>query len=280
MLMSPWKDPEYAKEYDKKYYQRNKEEIKKKTREWYKKNKERKAEYDKSYREKNKERRAEYNKAYKEKNREKLKQQNKEYYSRSKVKEARKKYSDKYREENGEIIKQKKKEYYEDNKERILEKERRYREENRKKIRQRAKELYTPEKAAKRKAYKQKPDVKERQREWYRQWRKEKYHNDVQYKLTQRLRGRLYGAIKNDYKSGSAIDDLGCTIEELKVYLESQFKEGMTWDNWTNDGWHIDHKKQLSTFDLSDREQFLEACHYTNLQPLWWWENLEKRVWE
>jgi hypothetical protein len=44
----------------------------------------------------------------------------------------------------------------------------------------------------------------------------------------------------------------------------------MTWDNWTTDGWHIDHIKPLaSSFDLTDRKQFLEACHYTNLQPLW-----------
>ena len=278
--MSPWKDPEYAKEYYKAYYQKNKEKKKAYAKEYREKNKEKKSAYDKEYREKNLEKLKEKNRVYKQKHKERLKQQNKEYYSQPEVKEQRSQYHKRYKEENLEKLSQKSKEYYQNNKERILEKERRYREENREKIRQRAKELYTPEQAAKRKAYKQKSDVKERQREWNRHYRKERYRNDVKYKLTHRLRGRLYNAIKNNCKSGSAIDDLGCTIEELKVYLESQFKEGMTWDNWTNDGWHIDHKKQLSTFDLSDREQFLEACHYTNLQPLWWWENLEKRVWE
>lgn len=280
MLMSPWKDSEYAKEYFRAYYQKNKEKRKAYMEEYREKNKERKSAYDKEYREKNKEKRREYNLDYKKKNKEKLKQQNKEYYSRPEVIEQKKQYDKRYREDNLEKLSQKKKEYYENNKERLIEKGRVYREENRERIRQRDRELYTPERAAKRKAYKQRPDVKKRMREWDKQYHKEKYHNDVQYKLTNRLRGRLYTAIKNDYKSGSAVDDLGCTIEELKVYLESQFKEGMTWDNWTTDGWHIDHKKQLSTFDLSDREQFLEACHYTNLQPLWWWENLEKRVWE
>jgi desulfoferrodoxin (superoxide reductase-like protein) len=50
----------------------------------------------------------------------------------------------------------------------------------------------------------------------------------------------------------------------------------MTWDNWTTDGWHIDHIKPLASFDLTDRKQLLEACHYTNLQPLWAKDNLIK----
>lgn len=73
---------------------------------------------------------------------------------------------------------------------------------------------------------------------------------------------------------------MGCTWEELATYIESLFKPCMTWQNRGYGsgvvGWHIDHKKPLASFDLTDREQFLEACHYTNLQPLWWHENLAK----
>ena len=50
----------------------------------------------------------------------------------------------------------------------------------------------------------------------------------------------------------------------------------MTWENWKIDGWHIDHIKPLNSFDLTDPEQLKEACHYTNLQPLWWYDNIEK----
>jgi hypothetical protein len=35
-------------------------------------------------------------------------------------------------------------------------------------------------------------------------------------------------------------------------------------------------KKPPALFDLTDRKQFLEACHYTNLQPLWAVDNIRK----
>lgn len=108
------------------------------------------------------------------------------------------------------------------------------------------------------------------------QYSKNKYKNDSNYKLNILLRTRLNTAIKRKYKSGSAVRDLGCTIPELKIYLEKQFKEGMNWNNWSVNGWHIDHKIPLSSFDLSNRKHFLIALNYKNLQPLWAKDNLTK----
>ena len=99
---------------------------------------------------------------------------------------------------------------------------------------------------------------------------------DNEYKLACSLRSRINIAIKCGYKSGSAVRDLGCSISELVLHLEAQFRQGMSWENWARDGWHIDHRKPLASFDLTDREQFEQACHYTNLQPLWAKENLSK----
>lgn len=105
---------------------------------------------------------------------------------------------------------------------------------------------------------------------------------DLNYKLCNALRSRMYHAIKNSQKVGSAVFDLGCSVEEVKTYLESKFYpnpetyENMTWDNWGRNGWHIDHITALHKFDLTNREEFLKACHYTNLQPLWYEENLRK----
>jgi len=97
---------------------------------------------------------------------------------------------------------------------------------------------------------------------------------DINYKLTCTLRSRLYCAIRNTQKVGSAVEDLGCSIKELKQYLENKFKNGMTWNNYGD--WHIDHIIPLSIFDLKSRNDFLKACHYTNLQPLWGKENISK----
>lgn len=107
-------------------------------------------------------------------------------------------------------------------------------------------------------------------------YRIQRIKEDPSYKLKGALRRRLNIAIKKGYKSGSAVKDLGCSVKELKIYLESKFKLGMTWDNWSRDGWHIDHIIPLSSFDLTDYEQLKKACHYTNLQPLWAKENMSK----
>jgi hypothetical protein len=94
------------------------------------------------------------------------------------------------------------------------------------------------------------------------------------FKTVKYLRSRIRTALKNGFKSGSAVRDLGCSIEEFKLHLESQFADGMTWDNQGQ--WHIDHIIPLCKFNLSNREEFLQACHYTNMRPLWAKDNLTR----
>lgn len=105
---------------------------------------------------------------------------------------------------------------------------------------------------------------------------KAKLAKDINFKIATNLRKRTGNALQRISKSGSAVRDLGCTIPELKFYLEGNFKDGMTWENYGRKGWVIDHAIPLAFFDLTDREQFLKACHYTNLQPLWATENNKK----
>ena len=101
---------------------------------------------------------------------------------------------------------------------------------------------------------------------------------DVNFKLASRLRSRLTKAIKRGQKAGSAVDDLGCSVEDLKKHLELKFQPGMTWENWGHgDGkWNIDHIMPLSAFDLTNRQHVLLVCNYLNLQPLWFEENMKK----
>lgn len=163
-----------------------------------------------------------------------------------------------YRIQNREKTNKRMREYYQLNKEKICLYQKTYSEKNSLKINE------------KKKVYKK--------NNWDKIYKKIKYkrENNIQFKLADSLRTRLRRALKANYKSGSSVRDLGCTIEELKILIEKQFEEGMTWENWKIHGWHLDHIIPLANFDLTDRGQFLKACHYTNLQPLWASDNLKK----
>lgn len=120
--------------------------------------------------------------------------------------------------------------------------------------------------------------AKEAKVKWHKQhgakWHQNKYHNDINYKLSHSLRCRIRSAIKRGYKSAKTFELLGCSVEEVKRHLESQFKDGMSWDN--HGEWHIDHIVPCASFDLTDPEQQRQCFHYSNLQPLWATENIQK----
>jgi len=140
---------------------------------------------------------------------------------------------------------------------------------------------------------KHKEQYRNYQRQWQRnnkdklsryakQWREQNLHYsknrslvDIQYRLSAVLRSRLQKALKGNFKAGSAVRDLGCSIPELKLWLEQQFQPGMTWENYGSE-WHIDHIIPLSKVDLIDRKQLLRVCHWFNLRPLWAEENLSR----
>ena len=95
-------------------------------------------------------------------------------------------------------------------------------------------------------------------------------------KLATTIRTRIRQLLKLGYKSESTEKLLGITAKELKIYLEERFKQGMSWDNYGFRGWHVDHIRPLSSFDLTKKEEQKQAFHYTNLQPLWAKENMQK----
>jgi hypothetical protein len=91
----------------------------------------------------------------------------------------------------------------------------------------------------------------------------------------ERYRKRVWDALHGN-KSKKTQELLGCCSTELKLYLEQKFKDGMSWENYGLYGWHVDHIIPCASFDLTDLEQQKKCFHYTNLQPLWAEENLEK----
>ena len=97
---------------------------------------------------------------------------------------------------------------------------------------------------------------------------------NINFRLRTRLRTRLNRAISGDFKAGSAVTDLGCSISTFNLFIENQFEEGMSWDNYGE--WHLDHVLPLASFDLTDRMEFQTAAHHLNYQPLWAIDNLRK----
>ncbi len=91
-----------------------------------------------------------------------------------------------------------------------------------------------------------------------------------------RLRVRLAGVIrrKTGHKLASVIELVGCSREKLISHIESQFQNGMSWENRSD--WHIDHIRPISSFNMLDLEEQRRCFHYTNLQPLWQADNLAK----
>lgn len=109
-----------------------------------------------------------------------------------------------------------------------------------------------------------------KQREWARNKRK----SDPIFAMKNRVRVRINRYIKNmgATKSQKTIEILGCQWVELKHHLEKQFKDGMSWLN--RNQWHIDHIIPLAS--AKTELELIKLSHYTNLQPLWAFDNMKK----
>jgi hypothetical protein len=144
-----------------------------------------------------------------------------------------------YKKENAVILAEKRKKYYEENKDlhNIISKN--YRQKNREKLR-----------------------IKQ----------KEKYQNNSIFKLKVNVRRRINKVLHN--KTISSFEIVGCSTNELKIYLEERFENRMTWENYGKFGWHIDHIIPLDSG--TTEEEIIKLCHYTNLQPLWCNDNWSK----
>lgn len=143
------------------------------------------------------------------------------------------------------------------------------------KIKQRRKEQYIKHREKRLASVKEyQAKNKEKRRKYTANYVINRYHNDPAFRIKMTLSRRIRGLIK---KNGTkTVEFVGCTIDYLKQYLESKFIEGMTWDNYGRNGWHIDHIIPCASFDLTKLEQQKTCFHYSNLQPLWEADNIRK----
>ena len=106
------------------------------------------------------------------------------------------------------------------------------------------------------------------------EYKRNRYQEDIIFNLKERCRSRTRAFFKwqGRTKNKTTKELLGCDWETLKQHIESQFVDGMSWDN--RDLWHIDHIIPLAS--ANTEKEIYALSNYKNLQPLWIEENLKK----
>jgi len=160
-------------------------------------------------------------------------------------------------------------EYTNNNKHRISQRRHKYYKKNKVKSNQQSKEYRNSHKSQLKQYFKGRNSIRNSNR-------KHRKQIDIGYKILENLRRRLCLAVNGKDKSSHTKELLGCTVEFLKKHLETQFTDNMNWNNYGYYGWHIDHIKPCSSFDLSKDLEQRKCFNYKNLQPLWAKDNLIK----
>lgn len=165
-----------------------------------------------------------------------------------------------YRDNNKELIKQSQQAYYLNNKEELLTKNKEYRINNIEKINEQ------------RKKYRNRENIKEHVRlknKEYLPIKKEKIKlrrkSDLDFRLSEVLRSKFHKFIKG--KNTSLSKYIGCNIDFFKAWLESNFNENISWNNY-GIYWDIDHVIPLSKFDFNNEVELQICYNWINLRPL------------
>ena len=113
---------------------------------------------------------------------------------------------------------------------------------------------------------------KETERKKNNEWKKNNLKIDPLERMKKNIRDRIREYLTGDNKSKRTFDIIGLDKQKFKSYIENNFTEGMSWENYGK--WHLDHIKPLC---LSENEEdLIKLNHYTNLQPLWSEDNIKK----
>lgn len=161
-----------------------------------------------------------------------------------------KKYRDKYPERE----KEKSRAYYKKHRDSIKRRVKQYAKDNEEAIKIKKKEYF------------------QKNKEKWNQYMKDRAAMDPVFKLKVQMRKVLLKALNGTSRSKRTEEIIGCTYEQLRNHIESQFESWMTWENkglyngTFNYGWDIDHIIPLCS--AKSQEEILSLNHYTNLRPL------------
>jgi hypothetical protein len=112
------------------------------------------------------------------------------------------------------------------------------------------------------------------QRTFYQKQRKRtdeifKFKSNVRTLISSSFNRKKYNNWTKKYKSEEI---LGCSLDEFKKFIQNKFTENMSFNNYGK--WHLDHIKPLAL--AKTEEEVILLNHYTNFQPLWAADNLQK----
>lgn len=118
----------------------------------------------------------------------------------------------------------------------------------------------------------------DKSREYHKLYERNKRKNNPIYRLHQAVSRGLRTVLQGKKNRTKWTEFVGYSIKNLKEHIENQFKEGMTWENYGKYGWHIDHIRPISLFNMTDSNcsDFKLCWSLANLQPLWAKDNLSK----
>ena len=178
-----------------------------------------------------------------------------------------------YKERNAELTKQRER----DRKRKKYQTDEAYRESRKKKTIDRFHALSPTEKTerSRRNRAQRDPEVLKK---YHREYFRTRSEEDVNFKLISSLRTRTAAAIRDGkgVKQQKTEELLGCTVSEARDHIESQFEEGMSWENWAMDGWHLDHIRPCISFDMTEERQQFVCFNFRNQMPLWGESNISK----
>ncbi len=119
-------------------------------------------------------------------------------------------------------------------------------------------------------------EIQLRQQAWY----VKQYARDPQHRGKMKNFGKFHHMFREliCIKRNEVRPLIGCTLIELADHLESQFKPGMTWENYgkRKGQWTVDHIVNTRQFDLTSESSVRACWNYKNLRPMWQHENVRK----
>jgi hypothetical protein len=96
------------------------------------------------------------------------------------------------------------------------------------------------------------------------EWCKNEHDTNINYRIKKSLAARLRAVI---VKNNSTMNYIGCNIQYLREWFEYNFTSEMNWDNYGS-YWSIDHIIPVCKFELTDEDEKLKCCNWTNLMPV------------